>query len=142
MHWLLENTADSPSGWRADRLPQAQQRFALNAEQTTRAEALARRIFTGEAAWAWSADEVIEAFNEVELTHQGQRLRIDRLVRRRASAAGPEAWWVLDYKSAFHPERDPLLQGQMARYRAAVELLHPGQLVRVAFLTGDGRVVG
>ncbi|MBP7453317.1 MAG: UvrD-helicase domain-containing protein [Ottowia sp.] len=142
MHWLLENTADSPAGWRPERLTQARERFGLSAEHTARADALARRIFTGEAAWAWSADELMEAFNEVELTYQGQRLRIDRLVRRRASASEPEAWWVLDYKSAAHPERDPLLQAQMARYRAAVELLHPGHTVRVAFLTGEGRLIG
>ena len=142
MHWLLENAHDSPEGWRPERLSQARTRYALTPDQASRAEALARRIFTGEAAWAWSADEVLQAFNEVELTHEGQRLRIDRLVRRRASAEQPEAWWVLDYKSAFHPERDPLLQAQMARYRAAIERLHPGQPVRVAFLTGDGRVVG
>ena len=85
---------------------------------------------------------MLEAFDEVELVHQGQRLRIDRLVRRRAGAHGPEAWWVLDYKSAAQPERDPALQAQLAGYRAAIERLHPGQVVRVAFLSGEGTVVG
>ena len=103
---------------------------------------MARRILTGEAAWAWDAGEVIEAFDEVELVHQGQRRRIDRLVRRRAGPHGPEAWWVLDYKSAAHPERDAALVDQLAGYRAAVERLHPGQAVRVAFLSGEWRVVG
>ena len=122
MHWLLEHAGDTPSGWHPRRAAQA------------------RRILTGEAAWAWSAEHVLEAFNEVELVHQGQRLRIDRLVRRRASATEPEAWWVLDYKSAAHPERDAALQEQLTRYRAAVERLHPGVVVRVAFLSGEGRV--
>ncbi|MFT4193429.1 UvrD-helicase domain-containing protein [Ottowia sp.] len=141
MHWLLEHAADTPQGWRAERIAQAMRRFGVTPGQAARADALARRIFTGEAAWAWSPEHVLEAFDEVELVHQGQRLRIDRLVRRRASAAEPEAWWVLDYKSAFHPERDAVLQDQLARYRAAIERLHPGQVVRVAFLSGEGRVV-
>ena len=142
MHWLLEHAGDTPTGWRAERIAQAQRRFALARDQATHAAAMARRIFTGEAAWAWSTSEVIEAFDEVELIHQGQRLRIDRLVRRRAGPHGPEAWWVLDYKSAAHPERDEALQAQLAGYRAAIERLHPGQVVRVAFLSGEGRVVG
>jgi ATP-dependent helicase/nuclease subunit A len=142
MHWLLENAADTVQGWHPSRLAQAQRRFTLSADQAARAEALARRIFTGEAAWAWAADEVLEAFNEVEITHQGQRLRIDRLVRRRAMGDQPETWWVLDYKSAFHPERDATLQAQLSRYRTAIQHLHPGQAVRVAFLSGEGRVVG
>ena len=141
MHWLLENAADGPDGWRPERLDQATRRFVLSAAQAARADALARRIFTGEAAWAWSEDEVIEAFNEVELTHQGQRLRIDRLVRRRANGREPEAWWVLDYKSAAYPERDPLLQAQMARYRAAVQHALAVQSVRAGWLTGEGRLV-
>ena len=139
MHWLLEHAGDTPSGWHPRRAAQARRRFALDAAQAAHAEAIARRILTGEAAWAWSAEHVLEAFNEVELVHQGQRLRIDRLVRRRASATEPEAWWVLDYKSAAHPERDAALQEQLTRYRAAVERLHPGQAVRVAFLSGEGR---
>ncbi|MDR2155218.1 MAG: UvrD-helicase domain-containing protein [Burkholderiaceae bacterium] len=141
MHWLLEHAADTPQGWRAERIAQAMQRFALTAIQAARADTLARRIHTGEAAWAWDACEIIEAFDEVELTHDGQRLRIDRLVCRRAYADAPETWWVLDYKSAAQPERDPLLQAQLARYRAAIERLHPGQAVRAAFLSGEGRVV-
>jgi ATP-dependent helicase/nuclease subunit A len=139
MHWLLEHAGDTPSGWHPRRAAQARRRFALDPAQAAHAEAIARRILTGEAAWAWSAEHVLEAFNEVELVHQGQRLRIDRLVRRRASATEPEAWWVLDYKSAAHPERDAALQEQLTRYRAAVERLHPGQAVRVAFLSGEGR---
>ena len=141
MHWLLEHAGDTPAGWHTRRVAQARRRFAIDAAQAARAEAIARRILTGDAAWAWSDEHVLEAFNEVELTHQGQRLRIDRLVRRRASAAEPEAWWVLDYKSAAHPEQDAALQAQLAGYRAAIERLHPGQVVRVAFLSGEGRVM-
>ncbi|MDO5692080.1 MAG: UvrD-helicase domain-containing protein [Pseudomonadota bacterium] len=141
MHWLLEHVADTPTGWRPERVAQAMRRFGLTPKQAARAEALARAIHVGEAAWAWSADEVLEAFDEVELTHQGQRLRIDRLLRRRAGAHGGEAWWVLDYKSATRPERDPLLLAQLARYRDAIALIHPGAQVEAAFLSADGRVV-
>ncbi len=141
MHWLLEHVADTPQGWHAERLAQAMRRFNVRAEQAARAEQLARRILGGEAAWAWQAGEVIEAFDEVELSHQGQRLRIDRLVRRRASGAEPESWWVLDYKSAARPEADPLLVAQLERYRDAVRQIHPGRAVKAAFLSADGRLV-
>lgn len=141
MHWLLEHAGEAPGGWLAERVTHAQKRFALDPDQARQAHAMARRIYTGEAAWAWSETQVLEAFNEVELVHEGERLRLDRLVRRRAGAHGPEAWWVLDYKSAAHPERDAALQAQLARYRAAIERLHPGEEVRVAFLSGEGRVV-
>jgi len=140
MHWLLEHAGDSPEGWRPERLAQARRRFGLTSEQVVQAESLARRIFTGAAAWAWTESEVLEAFNEVEIVCQGQRLRIDRLVRRGAGAHGPEAWWVLDYKSAAEPERDSTLHEQLARYRAAIALLHPDVAVRAAFLGGDGRL--
>ncbi|HRM54632.1 MAG TPA: 3'-5' exonuclease, partial [Ottowia sp.] len=141
MHWLLEHAADTPQGWLPERVAQARRRFGADADQAARAETLARRILTGDAAWAWAGGEVLEAFNEIELTHQGQRLRIDRLVRRRAGAHGHEAWWVLDYKSAARPERDALLVEQLGRYREAVSLIHPGQTVVAAFLSADGRVV-
>ena len=141
MHWLLEHAADTPQGWLPERVAQARRRFGADADQAVRAETLARRILTGDAAWAWAGGEVLEAFNEIELTHQGQRLRIDRLVRRRAGAHGDEAWWVLDYKSAARPERDALLVEQLGRYRESVSLIHPGQTVVAAFLSADGRVV-
>ena len=142
MHWPLEHAGDGPAGWRPERVAQAGRRHALSPAQAAQAHALAQRIFSGEAAWAWDGGEVLEAFDEVELIHQGQRLRIDRLVRRRAGTHGPEAWWVLDYKSAAHPERDEAQQTQLNSYRVAIERLHPGQAVRVAFLSGEGRVVG
>jgi ATP-dependent helicase/nuclease subunit A len=141
MHWLLEHAADTPQGWRAERIAQTLRRFAITPEQAAQADALALRIFTGEAAWVWDTREVLEAFDEVELTHQGQLQRIDRLLRRRASAAEPETWWALDYKSAAHPEQDPQLQAQLTRYRAAIRHLHPGHAVRAAFLSGEGKLV-
>ena len=141
MHWLLEHAGETPGGWLPHRLEQARRHFAIDADQAARAEALARRIFGGQAAWAWSGGEVLEAFNEVDLVHQGERLRLDRLVRRRASTTEPETWWVLDYKSAAQPERDAGLVEQMLRYRLAVERLYPGHAVRAALLSADGRLI-
>ncbi len=141
MHWLLEYASDTPEGWRPERLTQAMQRFGANAQQVARAEELARRILKGEGAWAWSAEHVADQFNEVELIHEGQTLRMDRLVRRRAGPHGPEVWWVLDYKSAARPETDPMLQAQLCRYKLAVETAYPGQIVQAAFLSSDGRLV-
>jgi ATP-dependent helicase/nuclease subunit A len=48
---------------------------------------------------------------------------------------------VLDYKSAAQPERDADLIAQMQRYRRAVEAAHLGASVKLAFLTGQGRMV-
>jgi ATP-dependent helicase/nuclease subunit A len=73
--------------------------------------------------------------NEVELFHEGELLRLDRLVRR-----GGE-WWVLDFKSASRPERDPALIAKMRQYRDAVANAHPGAAVKAAFLTGQGKLV-
>ncbi len=141
MHWLLEHAGDTPDGWLALRRTQAMRRFAVTDAQADRAEALARQILAGEGGWAWRHEHIVEHFNEIELVHAGQRLRIDRLVRRRAGAHGDEAWWVLDYKSAATPERDPALVAQLARYREAVQQAYAGAAVHAAFLSADGRVV-
>ncbi len=141
MHWLLEHVGESPGGWLPQRAAQLQRRFALDAAQAEHAERLARTILHGEGSWAWAREAVLEAFNEVEITHQGQRLRIDRLVRRRVSAHAPEAWWVLDYKSAAQPERDAALIAQVQRYRSALQAHMPQATVHAALLSGDGRQV-
>jgi len=114
--------------------------FALSPSQAARACALAQRIMAGEGAWAWNDDVVGWQGNEVDLVHEGQALRLDRLVQRKD--AGHEGhWWVLDYKSADAPERQPALMVQMQAYRAAVQRAYPGATVKAAFLTGSGAVV-
>ena len=72
--------------------------------------------------------------------YQGQSLRLDRLVRLHAPREGAR-WWVLDYKSAAQPERQPQLIAQLQRYRAAVQAQVPGEAVGAAFLSGEGRLV-
>jgi ATP-dependent helicase/nuclease subunit A len=101
---------------------------------------MARGILQGEGAWAWDAAQLELAVNEAPLHHQGQSLRLDRLVCLRAPRDGAR-WWVLDYKSAATPERQPQLIAQLQRYREAVRAQVPGEPVAAAFLSGDGRLV-
>ncbi len=111
--------------------------FALEASQAREAMAMARRVVEGEAAWAWDEAQLDHWGNEVDLFHQGTLWRLDRVVRRRDSGH----WWVLDFKSAAHPERQPGLLEQMQRYRAAMAEARPGETVRLAFITAQGRLV-
>ncbi len=151
MHQLLEQAGLSgpPSAgarartgrWPRARLLQLARDFELPAALAERAAEMAARILDGEGAWAWDADAVDTAMDEAPIVHRGQTLRIDRLVRRIAGPEGVAQWWVLDYKSAASPERQAELVEQMRRYRAAVQGQFPGEMVRAAFLTGDGRMV-
>lgn len=152
MHQLLEQAGVAgmslpelrARGWPAARLARLAQDHDITAAAAARAAQLAQRILAGEGAWAWDAAEVDSAVNEAPLNHQGQSLRLDRLVHRpvEPGAKSPApGWWVLDYKSAAQPERQPGLMAQLQRYRDAVQALMPGEPVHAAFLTGDGRMV-
>ncbi len=77
------------------------------------------------------------AGNEVPLSFEGSDLRLDRLVQLRESGE----WWVLDYKLARAPEQRPEYLQQMRRYVAAVQALQPGDPVRAALITAQGRLV-
>jgi ATP-dependent helicase/nuclease subunit A len=136
MHRLLE-TWQPRAGIAAPSLREVQRRFGIDAGAAQQAAAMAQRIAGGEGAWAWDAAQVDWQGNEVELHHQGELLRLDRLVRRRDSGD----WWVLDFKSAAQPQRQPELVAQMERYRAAVAAANPGAVVRTAFLTAKGAMV-
>ena len=148
MHQLLEQAgvAGAPlaelraQGWPAARLARLAQDFDISMDAAWLAAQTAQRILTGAGAWAWDATVVDHASNEALLRDQGQSLRLDRLVhcRHPAERAG---WWVLDYKSAAAPERQPALLAQLQRYRAAVQRQTPGERVHAAFLSGDGRMV-
>ena len=148
MHQLLEQAgvAGAPladlrtQGWSAVRVARLAQDFDITVVAARVAAQTAQRILAGEGAWAWDATVVDTAINEAPLRYQGQSLRIDRLVHchQPPERAG---WWVLDYKSAAEPERQPVLMAQLQRYREAVQGLAPGERVWAAFLTGDGRMV-
>ena len=138
MHRLPEfNDLSSQAVGRAAR------EFGLNTDQASQAQAMAHRIRHGAAAWAWDASVVQWQGNEVELTHNGETFRLDRLVQRRDDGhTGKNGqWWVLDYKSATSPQLQLDLVTKMKTYVAAVQAIYPGQTVRAAFLTGDGQVV-
>jgi ATP-dependent helicase/nuclease subunit A len=153
MHWLLEHGAvEAAEGLESAGSPaatpgaspahlafvtRAAREFELPLDAVRQAAAMARRIRTGEGRWAWDSAVIDWQGNEVTLLHAGDTQRIDRLVRRRDTGE----WWVLDYKSAPRPEEQPALVEQMNRYRDAVRNANPGAAVRVAFLTGEGRVV-
>ncbi|MBA4108663.1 MAG: DNA helicase UvrD [Leptothrix sp. (in: Bacteria)] len=105
-----------------------------------RADPLVSRILASEELAAWlDPSQLAWAGNEVGLVHGGQNLRIDRLVAR-DSAVGRE-WWVLDYKLQHRPQDLPAYQAQLRQYVEAVAALQPGDAVRAAFITGDGRLV-
>ena len=114
-----------------------QREFMLTPPEAREAAAMAERIRCGSAAWVWDTAVIDWHGNEVTLFHAGQTLRIDRLVRHRDSGV----WWVLDYKSAARPERDPALLTQIHLYCSAVQSAYPGDTVRSAFLTGQGELV-
>jgi ATP-dependent helicase/nuclease subunit A len=153
MHWLLEHGAvEAAEGLESAGSPaatpgaspahlafvtRAAREFELPLDAVRQAATMARRIRTGEGRWAWDSTVIDWQGNEVTLLHAGVTQRIDRLVRRRDTGE----WWVLDYKSAPRPEEQPGLVEQMNRYRDAMRNANPGATVRVAFLTGEGRVV-
>jgi ATP-dependent helicase/nuclease subunit A len=143
MHRLLEWTMQAPAArsaaaaWSPEQLARVAQAFDLDAAQTGQAAAMAHGILQGEGAWAWDTAQLLWHANEVPLTHGGRLLRLDRLVQHRASAA----WWVLDYKSTAHPQDQPELCVQLQTYAQAVAQAYPGQTVRAAFLTPQGRLI-
>ena len=94
-------------------------------------------MVAGEAEWAWSDEQLTDWGNEVEVWHEGELLRLDRLVRRRDSGE----WWVLDFKSAERPEQQAGLREQMVRYRRALQVARPGHTVRLAFINAAGRLI-
>jgi ATP-dependent helicase/nuclease subunit A len=135
MHRLLEfNDLASPAVSRVAR------EFGLNAEQSTDAQAMARCIRYGDAAWAWDDSVIQWQGNEVELNHQGHTFRLDRLVQRKDPGHVGD-WWVLDYKSATSPQKQADLVSKMKTYTAALQAIYPNQTVKAAFLTADGQVV-
>ncbi len=135
MHRLLERGAASDA-----QTQHVAREFRLDPAQAKEAAAAARRIMAGEGAWAWDDAVIAWQGNEIELTHVGQTLRLDRLVQRK-DAAHAGHWWVLDYKSTNDPLRQPQLLEQLRNYRQAVEQIYPGAIVKAAFLTGQGALV-
>ncbi len=135
MHRLLELYAPGYDMQLAARGVGAQ--FQLDTAQSAQALQLAQRITQGEAAWVWDAAVVDWQANEVELLHSGVLLRLDRVVRHRAS----QTWWVLDYKSSIAPELQLALRDQLGQYAQALRAATPGAVVCAAFISGEGLVI-
>ena len=112
--------------------------FQLSSADCASLAQQAQHIQSGPAAWIWDAAQISWGASEVALTHQGQVLRLDRLVQ----AASSQDWWVIDYKSALKPEHDAALQAQMQHYCLAVQAWQGAAArVRGAWVAGDGRWV-
>ena len=135
MHRLLELYAPGYDMAHAARSVGAQ--FQLDAAQCAQALRVAQRITQGEAAWVWDAAVLDWQANELELVHAGALLRLDRVVRHRAT----QTWWVLDYKSSTAPERQLALREQLGQYAQALRAATPGAVVCAAFISGDGLVI-
>ncbi|QIL79740.1 UvrD-helicase domain-containing protein [Diaphorobacter sp. HDW4A] len=150
MHQLLEQAGVvgptlaqlCASGWSDARVSRLAREFDLTAESAKNAASIAQRILQGEGAWAWDHSVIDRAMNEAPLVYQGQSLRLDRLVRRKATAERGAEWWVLDYKTAAAPQKQPQLIEQLQRYlRATTQQLGHEGAVHAAFLSGDGRLL-
>ncbi|MEI7782913.1 MAG: UvrD-helicase domain-containing protein [Betaproteobacteria bacterium] len=129
MHRLLQwGSTDAPQ------LRMAAREFGLDALQAQSAREAAERILQGEGAWVWRSADVLWQGNEVELAYAGQLMRLDRLVQHRDGS-----WWVIDFKSHADPQSQTQLLQQLQTYARAVAALHPGQPVKAAFLTAQGR---
>ncbi|MDR7096135.1 UvrD-helicase domain-containing protein [Hydrogenophaga laconesensis] len=139
LHRLLEwrPTPVRDFEWTPEHVEAVAREFSLDTVQSQHVLATAGRIVAGEAAWVWDDAALDHWGNEVALLHQGELLRLDRLVRRRDSGE----WWVLDYKSAARPELDPAKVAQMHGYRAAMAQARPGEPVRLAFINAQGRLI-
>lgn len=111
MHRLLQWQA-----WGEAEIEAIRAMFALSAAAAQQAKAQAIAIATGEAAWLWDEAQIDWQANEYELALGNQWLRIDRLVRHRAT----QQWWIVDFKSSQQPQRDPQLVAQLARYKSAL----------------------
>ena len=102
------------------------------------AEARTRAILFAPDLQPWlDPQRLLWAGNEVALCHEGQTLRLDRLVARQTDAG--REWWVIDYKLNAQPDALLSYRQQLRRYIAAVSHLQPGEPVRAAFVSGKGQ---
>ena len=140
MHKLLEwHRADVPP--HAHALRDMAARYQLSPQQAQLAAERATAIVQGAGGWAWDTAQLHWQANEVDIAFEGQCLRLDRLVLRKATATEPATWWVLDFKSALRPDQHSALAAQLHHYRRAVQALHPQSPVRAAFLTAHGTLL-
>ncbi len=119
----------------------AAQMYGLDARRDERLQRSVKAILSSrDCAPFFDASVLAWHGNEVPLSWQGHDMRLDRLVCRE-DGAGARTWWVLDYKLHPAPQRNPDYLLQLWRYREAVSTLQPGDAVRCAFITGQGRLI-
>jgi len=119
----------------------AAQMYGLDAKRSERLSRAVQAILgSADCAPFFDAAALLWAGNEVPVSHEGSDLRLDRLVQRAGEGGRPE-WWVLDYKLNDAPQRQPEYLEQLRVYRAAVQRLQPGEPVRSAFITAQGRLI-
>lgn len=139
VHRVLEWAASR--GARADVVTLARaaaSEFGVGADEVAR---IASAILTSPAcARFFDTPNLLWAGNEVAVAEGGDVLRIDRLVAVEAPPDRRE-WWVLDYKLAWQPQSSELYREQMKRYREAVRLLQPDDVVRCALIGGSGEFI-
>jgi ATP-dependent helicase/nuclease subunit A len=70
----------------------------------------------------------------MELIHDGELLRLDRMVMF------DDALWILDYKRSYFEFQRADYQSQLERYRQACGLLFPGVRICCALITVDGKL--
>jgi ATP-dependent helicase/nuclease subunit A len=121
----------------ADLAAAAAAEFGVAAEEVERRAAAILRHPQG--ARFFTGPQILWSGNEVSVSDAGEVLRIDRLVRLEEDSGA--AWWVLDYKLHRTPEGLDPYRAQLLRYRTIVAGAQPGEIVRCAFVTGEGRVV-
>ncbi|NRF69940.1 UvrD-helicase domain-containing protein [Aquincola sp. S2] len=140
VHRVLEWAAQRAAGTRprAELAAAAAQAFGLDATAGAEIERRAAEVLDAPALARFFDPAALRwAGNEVPVAHDGDPLRIDRLVQIEADGC----WWVLDYKLASAPERLDDNRAQLRRYRDAIAALQPGDPVRAAFIAGGGRLV-
>lgn len=138
LHRMLEWAARSdPELSLAELAAAAAAEFGVAADAVERHGAAILR--DPQSARFFAGGHILWSGNEVSVSDAGDVLRIDRLVR--LNEPGGPTWWVLDYKLHQAPEVLASYRDQLLRYRAIVARAQPGEPVRCAFVTGEGRVV-
>jgi len=79
-------------------------------------------------------DHFVFARNEMELIHDGELIRLDRVVMF------DDVLWILDYKRNYFEFQHADYQAQLERYRQACRWLFPGVRICCALITVDGKL--
>ncbi|SEL89934.1 UvrD-like helicase C-terminal domain-containing protein [Roseateles sp. YR242] len=120
----------------------AAQMYGLDARRDERLQRSVKAILGSEScAPFFDPDRLRWHGNEVPLSWRQLDMRLDRLVCRRGEGGAADTWWVLDYKLHPAPQNNDDYLEQLWRYREAVRALQPGEPVRCAFITGQGRLI-